>query len=273
MKNQAKAGNRIIPLQNVGQALPDNKGCSFHPLRSLAHRANFSAHLAGEVRRSRVGGLLKNITTTSEKVKARMRGLSLFNLTNPSPALRAFPDYDLPGRRLPARGEEIRGFTLIELLIVVLIIGILAAVALPQYQQAVLKSRTVQLQTLADALATAQKVYYMEHGSYAEKFEDLDVSIPTGATITTLTTSQQAKWPNGMIAYTLVDGFTTYVRNEKWRIGIYSWVTGPGHKCQSYNELADQVCLSLGGKYMGTACATTEDLAAGKHGCNIYSFQ
>ena len=166
------------------------------------------------------------------------------------------------------------GFTLIELLVVVLIIGILAAVAVPQYQQAVLKSRTVQLQTLADALATAQKVYYMEHGSYAEKFEDLDVSIPTGATITTLTTtSQQAKWPNGMIAYTLVNGFTTYVRNEKWRIGIYSLVTGPGHKCQSYNELADQVCLSLGGKYMGTACATTEDLAAGKHGCNIYSFQ
>ncbi|WP_428074736.1 type IV pilin protein [Candidatus Avelusimicrobium luingense] len=69
-----------------------------------------------------------------------------------------------------------KAFTLIELLVVVLIIGILSAVALPQYQKTVWKSRSVQLQTAARSLATAQEAYFLANGEYANDFDVLDLS-------------------------------------------------------------------------------------------------
>lgn len=84
-----------------------------------------------------------------EKVKARMRG----------------------------RGKQCFGFTLIELLVVVLSIGILASVALPQYQRAVDKAQLASYFPAITSLLRAQELYYLANGEYAAKITDLDVDI------------------------------------------------------------------------------------------------
>ncbi|MBO7237782.1 MAG: prepilin-type N-terminal cleavage/methylation domain-containing protein [Elusimicrobiaceae bacterium] len=71
-----------------------------------------------------------------------------------------------------------RAFTLIELLIVVLIIGVLTAIALPKYQTAVDKSRYATLMPMAKSLASAQESFEMANGYYSEDLSKLDVQFP-----------------------------------------------------------------------------------------------
>jgi type IV pilus assembly protein PilA len=59
-----------------------------------------------------------------------------------------------------------KGFTLIELMIVVAIIGILAAIAIPAYQNYTIRAQVTEGLSLADSWKTAISEYYTENGSF-----------------------------------------------------------------------------------------------------------
>lgn len=83
-----------------------------------------------------------------------------------------------------------KAFTLIELLVVVLIIGILASVALPQYTLAVNKSRFANLRTTAYSYKQAMEVFHMANGTWPTSFDELSLDTPSG--LTPITTNAQS---------------------------------------------------------------------------------
>lgn len=72
------------------------------------------------------------------------------------------------------------GFTLLEMLVVVLIIGILAGIALPQYRESVEKSIIQEAAINLRAIANANERFYMINGRYAQynEIDKLDIEIP-----------------------------------------------------------------------------------------------
>jgi prepilin-type N-terminal cleavage/methylation domain-containing protein len=62
--------------------------------------------------------------------------------------------------------RNMRGFTLVELMIVVIIVGILAAVAIPMYQGATERAKASEAVAALGTIRGAMRVYFAEHRSY-----------------------------------------------------------------------------------------------------------
>jgi type IV pilus assembly protein PilA len=100
-----------------------------------------------------------------------------------------------------------KGFTLIELMIVVAIIGILAAIAIPNFMNYQCKAKQSEAKSNLGAIRTAQEVYYAEQGKYGN-LDDLawetrgttDYTYSTTGTINSTQFTAQAVGLAGNIA-------------------------------------------------------------------------
>src|SRR6476661_11112717 len=98
--------------------------------------------------------------------------------------------------------KQAAGFTLIELMIVVAIIAILAAIAISQYQDYVIRSQVSEGSSLADGTKTAVAEFYNNFGTYSGTQASYGLAAPASITGKYVASVSVTNGANGRITTT-----------------------------------------------------------------------
>jgi type IV pilus assembly protein PilA len=85
-------------------------------------------------------------------------------------------------QHLISRNQSDKGFTLVELLVVIIIIGILAAISLPNFMNQTAKAKQSEARQNISLINKAQNVYRTEKSNFASKFDNLAIAVLKGNT-------------------------------------------------------------------------------------------
>ena len=124
-----------------------------------------------------------------------------------------------------------KAFTLIELLVVVLIIGILSAIALPQYQMAVEKAQMARVLPIFQGLCTARQTCILETGEKCSNIDAIATSVSDKDGVPITQARLDASSSSSPI---LLDGkWGIYKDGDTWLISHVPYGSGP-YFCRLY---------------------------------------